>query len=212
MRSAIFTIVLAACGNNGNNGNNHTQSDAHPTPDAAVDAPNDTPFSCADFAYCTTDTVGSYVGTVDAPAGGTIRDGMYRRAWEIAATASDPDSADALEIRGNQYVSGTTMGRGTIETSGTHLTLALAEECNTGVDVGPATDETDSFDYTAEPDRLILFIAEEQFVTEQVWLAVTDACATVATPPAGPGDSFSCRDAPCQCAAVTDGDIDQCPH
>jgi len=199
-------MMVAACG-----GDDHGSQQP---PDAAPPQP----LACNAFAYCSTYSVHKYIGTVAAPAGGTIADGVYRLAWEIDPdnVNEDPgqDYAEAMLIRGTQFVRGDSGGRGSIVISGSHLTFQSVAHCTGGTDDGPSTDKLD-YDYTAAGDQLSLFGQVSRsdgvkWTRQHVWLRVGDVCQTVANQPTDPGDSYMCRVSNCACVTAMNDTVGSC--
>lgn len=216
----VIAVFLAACG-----GSSSSPGDDDSV-DAGVDAapPQQQPLTCSSVALCTTYDVKTFLGTVPAPAGGTIRSGLYRLAWVL-----DPD--DVNETGGYHedlealLIQGTSMHRagffdddvGTLSTSGTTLTFKVTEECALGTDESAGT-TTLTFPYTATDTQLQLYshVSRSDGVQwDRLYTYVraddpSEICRTVASAPSTPGDSAKCNVTNCECHFAMGQTLEQC--
>jgi hypothetical protein len=193
-------FLLVACGGGGSTA----------TPDAAQ-------LRCTDFAYCSTYSVKRYQGTVDTPAGGTIRDGTYRLAWQVDPTtvtdSGTHEYAKALRIVGNQFVDGEFGYRGTLAIDGTTLTFNGVAHCSMGSE-SEGTNTT-AYQFTANDDQLILFSTVtrsdgQSWKRESVFVRTDNVCQTVNSVPASPGDSYTCTVTNCVCRSAIGNTVASC--
>jgi hypothetical protein len=211
--AATIAALLGACGG----GNQNASQDAH-----RDDGATSPPLTCKSAALCTTYEVKTFVTTQPAPSGGSIRDGLYRLAYDLVPANADVqagyyDELDALEIRGGSYV-WTGLFRdhmGTVATSGTSATFMHSQNCHLGAPGDPAS-RTDTYQYTATASELDLYatVTEGTKSWLKMYVYVPDpgagVCGTVSAEPTTPGDSAMCTVTNCACSFAVEGTVNQC--
>lgn len=197
----LFTVLVAACGGD--------------------DTGSSEPLTCESIAMCTTYEVKTFTGTVPTPAGGTIKNGLYRLAYNVIPSGIDgedegySDTLDAILIEGNQF---NWDNLGTFSTSGTEITFNDTRRCDRGTDEGEAMN-TWTYKYTATATELHIFdhVSRSDGVEWEkmnVYKLVSDpgeVCDTVSAEPSTPGDSATCNVLNCGCSFSVNGTVDSCP-
>jgi hypothetical protein len=213
MMAVSFLLVIGtACG--GAAGGDDTPADA-----TAV-----TPLTCSSIALCTTYDVKTFLGDVPAPAGGTIKDGIYRRAYtlipdDVGETAGYSDDLDALEIRQGTFnwAGFFRDAVGTIASSGDTITFHETRNCEGGRDGSPST-QAFEYRYTATGSELRFYshVTRSDGVEwdkMHVYVLVgspQDVCRTVGSEPSAPGDSARCNVINCACSFAVEGTVNEC--
>lgn len=201
----LFTVLAAACGG---------------------DDSSSEPLTCESIALCTTYEVKTFTGTVPAPAGGTIKSGLYRLAYNLIPAGIPGeeedyiDSLDALLIEGTQYnwAGPFRDDLGTLSTSGTDLTFTQTRRCNRGEDNGTYSDST-TYKYTATANELHVYVHVrrsdgmewDQMDVYKLTSSPSEICETVSAEPSTPGDSAMCTVINCGCSFSVNGTVDVCP-
>jgi hypothetical protein len=208
MRSylCLFTVLVAACGED-------TSGSSEP-------------LTCESIAICTTYEVKTFTGAVPAPAGGTIKSGLYRLAYNIIPDGIDGEEADysdeltALLIEGTQYnwagYFQDSVGKITI--AGTDATFTDTRDCFRGADQGDSTNSW-TYKFTASGTELHIYDHVRrsdgvEWDKMNVFKLVSDPdeiCDTVSSEPSTPGDSAMCNVANCGCSFSVNGTVDACP-
>lgn len=213
MKWCALIPILVACG---------SPPPEHPGADAMVTPPK--ALTCGSLAFCTTYDVKTFIDTVPAPAGGTLRDGIYRLAYTIdpASTGDTPGyhlDLDLLEIQGTSYNwAGFLRDHiGTVATSDTTVTFQKTSTCSGGRDGEATTDKLD-YKYTATAGELDLFSHvmrsdgtqwDRLYAYKRV-ASPDEACATVTGDPQTPADSAQCRVTNCACHIAINGTVSSC--
>jgi hypothetical protein len=219
-RFLMLSILASACG--GSTSDQMTDGKPPPT-DATSDAPP-AKLACNSAALCTTYDVNTFLGTVPAPAGGTVRSGLYRLAWKlipdnVGETGGYHDELESLETSGSGYRHAAFFNDelGTFQTTGTTITFNASQYCDRGNDGDPSTNVRE-YKYTATATELDLFstVTRSDGVTWQQLSAYVltaspmDVCKTVAMTPPTPGDSAQCRVSNCACEFALNGTVPAC--
>lgn len=215
----VLVLIIAACGGGTSN------TDGSGVDARGADARQDLPaLTCKSIAHCSTYDVKTFLGTVPAPAGGTVKSGLYRLAWNlIPADVNEAggyhDELEALAISGTSFnwASFHHDAVGTISTSGTTITFQETLNCNRGSD-GSASTSMLKYTYTASGDELRIFshVQRSDGVSWEkmyVYVLVSDpaeVCNAVANEPTTPGDSTQCRVSNCACKFAIDGTVNAC--
>jgi hypothetical protein len=217
-RFFLLAITASACGGSTTN----SSDDAAPPP-PMIDAPPPK-LACNSAALCTTYDVNTFLGTVPAPAGGTIRSGLYRLAWKlipdnVGETGGYHDELESLEISGNQYRNAAFFDDelGTIQTTGTAITFNASKNCPSGAD-GDASTNSRDYTFTATATELDLFstvtrsdgVTWQQLSAYVLTMSPMEVCQTVATTPTSPGDSAQCHVSNCACFFTLNGTVGAC--
>lgn len=184
--------------------------------------------TCSSLALCTTYEVKTFLGQVPAPAGGALRDGIYRLDYIVSGASDDSfagykTGVEALLVQGSSYVwAGFSADeRGTLTASGSTLTFADRTACPRG-DTGDAFSGTDEFAYTTDGETLSMFhdvtvSNGDKYVDQYVFKRVSspgDVCETVDSEPSSPGSSATCNVRNCGCVIKANQgpiDPDTCP-
>jgi hypothetical protein len=219
MTKAMFVVVLAmaGCGGGGSNGDDDDQ----PAVDAATTAQ---PLTCKSIALCTTYDVKTFLGTVPAPEGGTVKDGIYRLQYvlvpsNVNETSGYHESLEALQIRG-KYFNWAGFGHesiGTITTNGSMIAFNKTQYCYYGTD-GDATTATTEYKYTATGNELRIYshvtrsdgVEWDELNVYVPASSPADVCQTVSADPTQPGDSTKCRVTNCECHFAIEGTVNDC--
>jgi hypothetical protein len=213
----LVVVAIAGCGGGGS-----SQGDDDDQP---VDAPaTDQPLTCKSIALCTTYDVKTFIGTVPAPEGGTVKDGLYRLQYvlvpsNINETAGYRESLEALMIRGKHF-NWAGFGHdsiGTITTNGPMITFNETQYCSYGSDGDAATTKVE-YKYTAVGDELRIYSHVRrsdgvEWDELNVYVAASspaDVCQTVSGDPVQPGDSTKCRVTNCECNFAIEGTVNDC--
>jgi hypothetical protein len=215
-RFVLITLVIAACGGDDGGGGNGGNPDGQPQPAEEL--------SCKSIALCTTFDVKTFLGTVSTPTGGTLKNGLYKFAYEIRPDNVNEDGGytedlEALVISGNQYNwAGLFRNElGTLTVSGTTATFQATRRCERGTDQGESTNKLE-YPFTATDREIHLFshVTRSDGVEwddEQVYLRVDDpstVCNAVANEPSTPGDSVQCRVTNCACSFAVNDTVAEC--
>lgn len=213
MKKLLCLAMLAACGGGGDSSGGGGADGGGGS--GSGSGSNTTPLACSDFAYCSTYKVSVYEGTVGTPAGGTIADGTYRLAWDIAPVDSgygDSENAYAIYFANGQFVYGDYGERGNVAIDGTALNFDGLAHCSEGTE-STGTRQF-SYEFTATGNELHLFgevsTSSTTFTVEHVLLRVDDVCETVDSAPSSPGDSYRCNVINCACNAAQGSPVDSC--
>jgi hypothetical protein len=211
----LASAFAAACGGGGSDGD-----DDPGTPDGA----SGEALACDAVALCTTYQVKSFLGTVPAPAGGAVANGLYRLAYDVyPADAGEEwagyhDDLDVLLVEDGSYnwAGFFRDSVGSITASGTTLAFHSTHRCLRGAE-GDADERTTEYPYTATANELHLYEHVTTGTGEFDKLLVyrraddpADVCATVDTEPASPADSAQCRVTNCACNFAVNDTVSEC--
>ncbi|HEY5928196.1 MAG TPA: hypothetical protein VIV11_41195 [Kofleriaceae bacterium] len=209
-----FAFVVCACGGEGGG------DDDSP----AADAANAQPLTCKSIALCTTYDVKTFLGSVPAPAGGAVNDGLYRLAWVMDPDNVDEDAGyfqdlDALAIRGSSFnwAGFFRDDIGTWSTSGSVMTFKHTQNCERGSDGSVSTDMRE-YKYTASASELRIFshvsrsdgVEWDRMYVYVLTSSPADVCKAVTSEPSTPGDSADCQVTNCACKFAVEGTVSEC--
>jgi len=210
-----FVLVLAACGGGGGDGD-----DGSPSPDSMMD----TALTCKSVALCTTYDVKTFVGTVPAPAGGSVENGVYRLAYDlipddVGEQEAYRDELEVLQIRDGHFNWAAFFHDelGTYTTSGQTITFQETRRCDRGAE-GEASTARTEYAYTATGDELHLYsrvmrsdgVSWDKMYVYKRTTSPDDVCRTVNAEPSAPGDSARCNVTNCACSFAVEGTVDAC--